>query len=119
MSSLVAGKSTIIESLRYVLGIEPIGEDAKRVYNSIVQGVLRSGTKISLAVQSYRPDKRLFVIQRTVPSAPRVIDDKGNVLPVKPLDVVRGGGRLRTKRTIRAGTQAGKTNCASASVHPN
>ena len=85
-----SGKSTIIESLRYVLGIEPIGEDAKRVHNGIVQGVLRSGTKISLAVQSYRPDKRLFVIERTVPSPPRVIDDKGNVLPIKPLDVVRG-----------------------------
>ncbi|ARL23920.1 TrlF family AAA-like ATPase [Burkholderia pseudomallei] len=85
-----AGKSSIIESLRYVLGIEPIGEEAKRVHNGIVQGVLRSGTKISLAVQSYRPDKRLFFIERTVPNPPRVIDNSGNVLPVKPLDIVRG-----------------------------
>ncbi len=85
-----SGKSTVVESLRYVLGMEPIGEDAKRVHNGIVQGVLRSGTKISLFVQSYNPDKRLFIIERTVPNPPRVIDDKGNVLPVKPLDVVRG-----------------------------
>lgn len=85
-----SGKSTVIESLRYVLGIEPIGEDAKRVHNGIVQGVLRSGTKISLAVQSYRPDKRLFFIERTVPNPPRVIDSDGNVLAVKPLDIVRG-----------------------------
>ena len=85
-----SGKSTVIESLRYVLGIEPIGEEAKRVHNGIVQGVLRSGTKVSLAVQSYRPDKRLFFIERTVPNPPRVIDADGNVLSVKPLDVVRG-----------------------------
>ena len=85
-----AGKSSIIESLRYVLGIEPIGEDAKRIHEGIVQGVLRSGTKISLAVQSYHPDKRLFFIERTVPNPPRVIDSSGNVLPVKPLDIVRG-----------------------------
>lgn len=85
-----SGKSTVIESLRYVLGIEPIGEEAKRVHNGIVQNVLRSGTKISLAVQSYRPNQRRFLIERTVPSPPRVIDEKGNVLPVKPLDVVPG-----------------------------
>lgn len=85
-----SGKSTIIESLRYVLGIEPIGDDAKRVHTGIVQGVLRSGTKISLAVQSYRPDKRVFTIERTVPNPPRVIDADGNVLPVRPVDIVRG-----------------------------
>jgi energy-coupling factor transporter ATP-binding protein EcfA2 len=85
-----SGKSTVVESLRYVLGIEPIGEDAKRIHSGIVQGVLRSGTKVSLAVQSYRPDKRLFFIERTVPNPPRVIDADGNVLPVKPLDIVRG-----------------------------
>ncbi len=85
-----SGKSTVVESLRYVLGIEPIGEDAKRVHNGIVQNVLRSGTKISLAVQSYRPDKRRFLIERTVPSPPRVIDDKGNVLSLKPLEIVPG-----------------------------
>lgn len=85
-----SGKSSVIESLRYVLGIEPIGEDAKRVHDGIVKGVLRSGTKISLAVQSYAPDKRLFFIERTVPNPPRVVDEAGNVLPLKPLDVVRG-----------------------------
>ncbi|MEX2206664.1 MAG: AAA family ATPase [Myxococcota bacterium] len=85
-----SGKSTVIESLRYVLGVEPIGDDAKSAHDGIVQGVLRSGTKISLAVQSYRPDKRLFLIERTVPNPPRVIDSQGNVLQIKPSDVVRG-----------------------------
>jgi hypothetical protein len=85
-----AGKSSVMESLRYVLGIEPIGTEAKRVHDGIVQGVLRSGTKISLLVQSYNPDKRLFLIERTVPNPPRVTDANGNVLPLKPTDIVRG-----------------------------
>lgn len=85
-----AGKSTVIESLRYVLGIEPIGAEAKRIHDGIVRDVLCSGTKISLLVQSYRPDRRLFLIERTVPNPPRVTDESGSVLAAKPLDIVRG-----------------------------
>lgn len=85
-----AGKSTIIESLRYVLGVEPIGAEAKRIHDGIVRDVLCSGTKVSLLVQSYHPDRRLFLIERTVHNPPRVIDESGNVLAARPLDVVRG-----------------------------
>lgn len=85
-----AGKSTVIESLRYVLGIDPIGAEAKRIHDGIVRDVLCSGTKISLLVQSYRPDRRVFLIERTVPNPPRVTDESGSVLAAKPLDIVRG-----------------------------
>lgn len=83
------GKSTIIESLRYVLDLKPLGEDALQVHTSIVQNVLKSGTKISLAVRSYRPDRRTFLIERNVGNPPIVRDlDTGNVLNLKPSDVV-------------------------------
>ena len=85
-----SGKSTIIESIRYVLGLEPITEDAKQIHDGIIKGVLRSGTKISLLVRSYRPDRRQFIIERTVPNPPRVVDQDGNVLTVGPLDIVKG-----------------------------
>lgn len=85
-----SGKSTVIESIRYVLGLEPITEDARKTHEGIVHGVLRSGTKVSLLVQSYRPDRRCFLIERTVPNPPRVIDEAGNVLPITPLDAVGG-----------------------------
>ena len=39
-----AGKSTVIKSIRYVLGLDPIGEDARKVHQGIVRQVLRSGT---------------------------------------------------------------------------
>jgi len=83
-----SGKSTVIESIRYVLGLEPITEDARKTHDGIVNGVLRSGTKVSLLVQSYRPDRRCFIIERTVPNPPHVIDETGSVLPITPLDAV-------------------------------
>jgi DNA repair ATPase RecN len=83
-----AGKSTAVESVRYVLGVEPIGEDARKVHESIVRNVLKSGTKISLAVRSHRPDQRDYVIERTIPNPAIVRDASGAVLPVQPLDVI-------------------------------
>lgn len=54
------GKSTIVESLRYVLGLEPLGDDARRAHDGIVFNVLKSGTKISLLVRAPgRPGKSI------------------------------------------------------------
>jgi DNA repair ATPase RecN len=83
-----AGKSTAIESIRYALGVEPMGEDARKVHDSIVRNVLKSGTKVSLGVRSYRPDEREYVIERTIPNPPIVRDASGSVLPVQPLDLI-------------------------------
>ncbi len=85
-----SGKSTVIESLRYVLGLDPVGDSAREIHDGIVNRVLKSGTKISLAVQSYQPDRRRFLIERTVPDPPRVIDENGDVMKLTPLDIVRG-----------------------------
>ncbi len=82
------GKSTIVESIRYALGMEPIGEEALKSHGGIVRQVLRSGTKISMLVRSYHPDKRHYLIERTVPNPPVVKDETGNVLNLTPADVV-------------------------------
>ena len=50
-----AGKSTVIESLRHVLGLEPLGEEARTIHAGILRNVLRSGTKVSLLVRCHRP----------------------------------------------------------------
>ena len=81
------GKSTVIESLRYVLGLEALGEDAKKLGTGIISQVLRSGTKISLLVRSYRPSEREYLIERTIPNPPTVRDENGNVLQLSPADV--------------------------------
>lgn len=82
------GKSTVIESLRYVLQINPLGEDAQRAHEGIVNQVLKNGTKISLLVRSHHPDRRDFLIERTVPNPPVVKDGSGSLLPFSPSDIL-------------------------------
>ena len=82
------GKSTIVESIRYVLGMEPLGEEALKAHSGIIRQVLRSGTKVSMLVRSYHPDKRDYLIERTIPNPPVVKDETGNVLNLTPADVV-------------------------------
>lgn len=81
------GKSTVIESIRYAMGLEPLGEEAQKANEGIIQQVLRGGTKVSLLVRSHRPTKREYLIERTVPNPPIVRDDMGKVLTLTPSDV--------------------------------
>ena len=83
------GKSTIIESLRYILDIEPFGEDAKKMHSGILKNVIRSGTKLSLLVRSHHPSLKDYLIERTYPNPPVIKDIDGNVLKLTPWDVCR------------------------------
>lgn len=84
------GKSTVIESLRYALAIDPIGEEANKAHQGVLKYVLKSGTKISLLVRSHHPAKHDYTIERTIPNPPVVKDELGNVLNLSPLDVAPG-----------------------------
>ncbi|HOI74478.1 MAG TPA: hypothetical protein PLO63_10055 [Syntrophales bacterium] len=83
------GKSTVIESLRYVLQLESIGDDARKSSEGIINQVLKNGTKINLSVRSHRPDTRTYLIERSVPNPPVVKDDLGNVLTIAPQDILQ------------------------------
>lgn len=82
------GKSTIVESIRAVLGLDPIGDDARKAHEGIVRHVLRSGTKISLRVRAHRPAAREYTIERTLPNPSLVKDDGGDVSSLSPRDVL-------------------------------
>ncbi len=84
------GKSTVIESLRYVLDLDPIGEEALKAHQSIVRQVLRSGTKISLRARTHRPTKREYLIERTIPNPPVVRDEAGQISNLLPGEVLPG-----------------------------
>jgi hypothetical protein len=84
------GKSTMIESMRYVLGLEPVGEDARQAHEGVVRYVLRAGTKVSLLVRSHKPSLRCYTIERSVPNPPTVKDESGEVLTLTPRDVMPG-----------------------------
>ncbi len=82
------GKSTIVESIRAVLGLEPIGDEARKAHEGIVRHVLRSGTKISLRVRAHRPAVLEYTIERTLPNPPFVKDERGEVSNLSPGDVL-------------------------------
>ena len=84
------GKSTMIESIRYVLGLDPLGEEARKTHEGMVKHVLRPGTKVSLLVRSYHPSESRYVIERSVPNPPTVKNETGEVLTVTPRDVMPG-----------------------------
>ena len=83
-----AGKSTVIESLRYALDLKPIGEEAQKAHSGMVRQVLRSGTKISLRARAYRPAKREYLIERTVPNPPVVREEGGQISNLTPEDIL-------------------------------
>lgn len=82
-----AGKSTVVESLRYALDLDPLGDEAQRAHDGIVRQVLRSGTKVSVLLRAHRPSVREYLIERTVPNPPSVQDEQGKVLDLAPRDI--------------------------------
>lgn len=83
-----AGKSTVIESLRYALAQEPIGEESGRTHAGIVQQVLRPATKLSMRVRTLRPAPRDYIVERTVPNPPIVRDESGQLSHQHPRDIL-------------------------------
>ncbi len=82
------GKSTVVESIRSVLALDPVGDEARKAHEGIVRYVLKSGTKISLLVRAHRPAVREYRIERTIPNPPLVRDDQGEVSSLSPQDVL-------------------------------
>jgi DNA-binding HxlR family transcriptional regulator len=83
-----SGKSTVIESIRTVLGLEPIGDEAKKAHDSLVRQVLGSGTKVSLLVRTHRPKTRMYRMERTIPNPVVVRDEDGQVVTLRASDIV-------------------------------
>ncbi|MBI3917896.1 MAG: AAA family ATPase [Betaproteobacteria bacterium] len=83
------GKSTVVESIRYVLGLEPLGDDARKIHEGILRNVLGGATKISLLVKSHRGAKRQYTIERTIPNPPIVKDELSNVVNLAPADLLQ------------------------------
>ncbi|MGP4033382.1 TrlF family AAA-like ATPase [Pseudarthrobacter sp. 1C304] len=82
------GKSTVIESLRYVLDIAPIGDAARKDHDSVIKNVVRTATTISLTVDVTSPEPARYTVERTVPDPALVKDSSGTVTSLHPRDIV-------------------------------
>ncbi len=86
-----AGKSTVIESLRYALNLSPLGDEARSNHEGIVEQALSNGTKVSIVVRSHRPSTKSYRIERTIPNPPVVRDvETQQVLDVSVEDIFGG-----------------------------
>ena len=81
------GKSTIVESVRFVLGLSPSTPEAERAHRAIVRGVLENGTTVHLRLSV---DGHTYDVERTVAGHSVVRDENGETLDLLPEQLVPG-----------------------------
>ncbi len=82
-----AGKSTVIESIRFVLDAQPYSESAAEAHKGFVSKVLKGGTKVTARVRSVHPSRSVYEVARSVGSDPIVRNDQGRVVKIPPSSV--------------------------------
>jgi PHP family Zn ribbon phosphoesterase len=86
-----SGKSTVLESVRFALGLQPVTTRAQEQHAGVVTTVLGTAAKVTLLAECPSPVKRRLRIERTVGTAPRVFDDHtGEALVAPPTEFLPG-----------------------------
>lgn len=85
-----AGKSTVLESVRFVLGQSPTGRDSVRSHERIVQDVLKPGTRVWLVVRSTGVTSRDYLLERVVGGTATVTARDGQRLDLDPVEAFPG-----------------------------
>lgn len=85
-----AGKSTVLESVRFVLGEMPTGPDSVRSHKRIVEDVLKTGTRVWLVVRSTGVASRDYLLERVVGGTATVTARDGQRLDLDPGEAFPG-----------------------------
>lgn len=86
-----AGKSTIVESIRYAFGLEPKGTDASVTHRAMMKELIGQKASIAILLHSPRPSPGYYLVERVYGQDPRVKDKNGDIIQdLKPLDLVPG-----------------------------
>lgn len=83
-----AGKSTMIESLRFAFDVMPRGAEARRSHGAITAATLGSGASVSVLIRSPIPSPQHYLIERIYGQRPVIRDERGEVLQVSPTEVI-------------------------------
>lgn len=81
-----SGKSAILESIRYVLGIEPQAD--KSYKTDLIKNIWGSGGKATLLI--YDKHRRKYYVSRILNERITVLDENGNDLNLSPLSLFDG-----------------------------
>lgn len=83
------GKSTLLECMRYVLGLRPIGKNAQRQHDEIIkENMGRSGARVELVIRSSKMNGRRFTVARRYGESTSVKDENGSPSTFTPADLL-------------------------------
>lgn len=83
------GKSTLLECLRHVLGVRPIGKNASKQHDEIIKENLgKSGARVELVIRSSKMNGRRFTVARRYGESTSVKDENGNPSTFTPADLL-------------------------------
>lgn len=84
-----AGKSTIIESIRYAFDMEPRGKEAKNGHNSMIKALMGAKSAISVLIYKPTPSPQYYLIERAHGQDPKVKNKSGEIIPdLNPHDLM-------------------------------
>lgn len=98
-----AGKSAILETLRYGLAGEPYSDQSERL--SLIRHALGSGGRVRLLIERPGPYQQRYEVTRVLDQQPRVTDlASSGTVEVAPLDLFGPGGSpvILLQREIQA-----------------
>ncbi len=86
-----AGKSAILETLRYGLGGEPYSDHSERM--SLIEHALGSGGRVRVVIERPGPERQRYAVTRVLGQQPRVsCASTGDNVAVQPLELFGPGG---------------------------
>lgn len=86
-----AGKSTIVESIRYAFGLEPKGKEASGTHKAMMKELMGQRASVAVLLHSPKPSPGYYLVERKYGQDPRVKDQNGEIISeLMPLDLVPG-----------------------------
>ncbi len=85
------GKSTLLECIRFALNLQPVGKSAQLQHSTIIKANLGAERGlVELHLRSAVMHGRKFKVTRKYGDQPVVLDDKGDISPYQPTDLLPG-----------------------------
>lgn len=83
------GKSTLLECIRYALGLWPIGKNAQKQHDEIIKENLgKSRARVELMIRSSKMNGRRFTVARRYGESTSVSDEVGSPSSFTPADLL-------------------------------
>ena len=83
------GKSTLVECIRYALGIRPISKNAQKQHDEIIkENIGKSRARIELVIRSSKMNGKRFTVARRYGESTSVTDETGSPSSFSPHDLL-------------------------------